>query len=148
LDNSLYELNLHVNDAAEALVPTNKAEFLQMDYDWLCASTAETGFEIDADIFNNLINNNDVTIIDVREKDEQPFVDEFEHLQIPLSALQLNKTLMDDATIVLFCQSGKRSLQAAGILDELFHHTKKIYSLKNGIVEWKKKFVLQQAENK
>ena len=83
----------------------------------------------------------------MREKDEQPFVDEFKCLQIPLPAIRANENLITGDTIVLFCQSGKRSLQAAGILDELFHHSKKIYSLKNGIVEWKRKYVLQQTEN-
>ena len=119
-----------------------------MDYEWLCASAAAAELEIDADTFNNLINNDNTTIIDVREKDEQPFVDEFEHLQIPLSEIQSNKSSIDGDTIVLFCQSGKRSLQAAGILKEYFHHTKKIYSLKNGIVGWKRKYALQQSETK
>lgn len=148
LDNSIYELNLSINEVAQELIPKNKVEFEKMDYEWLCASTTTTELEIDADAFNELISNNNAIIIDVREKDEQPFVDEFEHLQIPLSAIQSNQTSIDGDTIVLFCQSGKRSLQAAKILNEYFHHTKKIYSLKNGIVEWKKKHVLHQSATK
>lgn len=148
LDNSFYELSLSANEAAQELVPKSKAEFMNMDYEWLCTSRSAAELEINADTFNKLINNSNTTIIDVREKDEQPFVDEFEHLQIPLSAIQSNKTLINGEMIVLFCQSGKRSLQAANILNEFFHHTKKIYSLKNGIVEWKKKYVLQKTETK
>jgi len=147
LDNSFYELYLSVNEAAQALIPKNRDAFLKMDYEWLCAS-AETGLEINADAFNDLIHESNTIIIDVREQGEQPFVDEFKHLQIPLSAIQSNKTLINGDTIVLFCQSGKRSLQAARILNELFHHSKKIYSLKDGIVEWKRKYVLPQTENK
>lgn len=148
LDNSFYELNLSVNEQAQELIPKNRAEFEKMDYEWLCASRTVAELEIDANAFNDLISKSNTIIIDVREKDEQPFVDEFEHLQIPLSVIQSNQTSIDGDTIVLFCQSGKRSLQAAGILNEYFHHTKKIYSLKNGIVDWKKKYVLQQSEIK
>jgi len=148
LDNSSYELNLSANEAADKLTPTNKAEFLKTDYEWLCSATIKAGVEINVDDFNDLINNSAITVIDVREKDEQPYVEEFEHLHIPLSIIHSNKTVIDGDMIVLFCQSGKRSLQAAGILDEFFHHTKKIYSLKNGIAEWKRKYALQQTENK
>ena len=40
-------------------------------------------------------------------------------------------------TVIAFCQSGKRSLQAAKILSGIFGDTKKIYSLRGGIVQWK-----------
>lgn len=147
LDNSTYELQLPVNEAADTIIPKSNAAFMNMDYEWLCASNTENRLEIDAETFNDLINNNNVTVIDVREKNELPFVDEFEHLQIPLSVILENKSLIDGDTVILFCQSGKRSLLAAGILDESFH-SKKIYSLQHGIAEWKRQYALQQTAKK
>ena len=91
-----------------------------------------------------MIDDNTV-IIDVREKDEQPFVNEFEHIQIPLNELMNNQSLIEKNNVVVFCQTGKRSLQAAKMLTELFN-TKKVYSFKGGIVEWKKNHAQQVAE--
>ena len=87
LDNSLYELNLSVNKEVQELIPKDKESFLNMDYDWLCSSQINKEFEIDDVEFNQLVEDDDIAIIDVRETDEQPFVDEFEHLQIPLNEL-------------------------------------------------------------
>jgi adenylyltransferase/sulfurtransferase len=102
--------------------------------------------EIDVIEFNDLIDNNNITIIDVREKDEQPIVDEFEHLKIPLSELIMKQSLIDKDNVVVFCQTGKRSLQAIRLLNEFFNHSKKIVSLKNGIVEWKWIYAFNKAE--
>ncbi len=66
------------------------------------------------------MNDDNTIVIDVREKDEQPFVDEFEHLQIPLSELMNHQSLIEKNNVVVFCQTGKRSLQAAKLLNELF----------------------------
>ncbi len=38
--------------------------------------------------------------------------------------------------IILFCQHGVRSLDAAGMLQEVFGASKEVYSLKGGIVKW------------
>lgn len=141
LDNSFYELHLTTSVAAHALIPKSRVEFLKMDYNWLCGAATTDVAEVDMDTFNELIGNTAVTIIDVREKDEQPAVDEFVHLKMPLTTIRTEQPAICSDTIVVFCQSGKRSLQAAAILNEHFHHTKKIYSLKNGIPEWKRKYV-------
>ena len=136
LDNSVYEVNLSLNEAAQQLVPENEEAFLKMDYEWLCSSQINKQLEIDVDRFDNLIDDENTIIIDVREKDEQPIVNEFEHLQIPLSELLSEQTVITKDNVVLFCQTGKRSLHAANTLSELFKD-KKVYSLKGGILEWK-----------
>ncbi len=145
LDNSTYEFNLSKNQEAQNLIPKDKEVFLNMDYDWLCSSVMNSEFEIDTDEFNNLIGNNDTLVIDVREKGEQPFVDEFRHLQIPLNELMNRRSLIEKDTVITFCQSGKRSLQAAKLLQEIFKE-KIIYSLKGGIVEWKKNFPMYKIQ--
>ena len=113
LDNSSYEFNLSLNEEAQALIPKTEDEFLMTDYEWLCSSQVNNTFEIDDIQFDNLIEDNNTIIIDVREKDEQPFVDEFRHMQIPLNELLSNRSIIKKNNVVLFCQSGKRSLQAA-----------------------------------
>jgi rhodanese-related sulfurtransferase len=59
-----------------------------------------------------------------------PAVNEFKHIRIPLAQLADNSSLIKSGTIIAFCQSGKRSLQAAQILSGIFGTDKKIYSLR------------------
>ncbi len=77
-------------------------------------------------------------MIDVRELDEMPAVNEFTHIKIPLAQLGDNTAMIKSENVIAFCQSGKRSLQAVKILSGIFGDTKKVYSLRGGIVEWKK----------
>lgn len=144
LDNSLYQFNLSLNEEAQNLIPKDIEAFLKMDYEWLCSSQLNNKFKIDVTEFNKLIDDNDTLIIDVREKDEQPFVDEFKHVQIPLSELTMKTSLINDDKVVMFCQSGIRSLYAVKMLREIFKE-KKIYSLQGGIIEWKKKHLLHEV---
>ena len=88
-------------------------------------------------LFDELIANGDVDIIDVREADEIPIIKEFIHHKIPLLQLQDNLSLIKSGTIITFCQSGARSLQAAKELMTIFGTSKKIYSLRGGIMQWK-----------
>lgn len=82
--------------------------------------------------FDALIAREDVLVIDVREIGEEPFINHFEHVQLPLSRLRKKDPGYTDQTIVVFCQSGKRSLEAAGILAP----NNTVYQLEHGILEW------------
>ena len=146
LDNSVYEFSLTLNEEAQNLIPKDEDVFLKMDYDWLCSSQTNKDFEIDVVQFENFMLDNNTIIIDVREKDELPLVDEFNHIQIPLSRLKESQSLIKKDNVIVFCQTGKRSLEAAKMLLELFHD-KHVYSLKGGIVEWKNKHALHQQIN-
>ncbi len=138
LTNQTYELALNVNAEAASLIPKNAATFMQMNYEWLCASSSAIQFEIDAEKFNKMIAASDVEIIDVRELGESPVVTEFAYTQIPLGQLKENSLNIKNETVICFCQSGKRSLQAAQLLFDIAGKTKKIYSLQGGIPAWKK----------
>ncbi len=70
LDNSVYQFNLSLNEEAQHLIPKNENEFLKTNYEWLCSSETNKNFEIDVDQFDDLLNDINTTIIDVREKDE------------------------------------------------------------------------------
>jgi len=137
LNNQVYILNLSARKETRSLIPKSKKEFLQIDYEWLCASPVQQA-EIDSDIFNGMVAKGNVDVIDVRELHEMPAVNEFNHIRIPLAQLADNTSLIKSDIVIAFCQSGKRSLQAANILSGIFGERKKIYSLRGGIVEWKK----------
>jgi molybdopterin/thiamine biosynthesis adenylyltransferase/rhodanese-related sulfurtransferase len=136
LNNQVYLLNLSARKETRSLIPKDEKAFLQMDYVWLCSSPVQQS-EIDSDIFNDMIANGNIDIIDVREPHEMPTVNEFEHFKIPLAQLADNSSLIKSENVIAFCQSGKRSLQAAKILSGIFGDTKKVYSLRGGIVQWK-----------
>lgn len=142
LNNQVYELELAARESTQILIPASETLFKQMDYEWLCASSPSL-MEIDPEAFDELWRKNSIDIIDVREPHELPAIHEFDHLKIPLQ--QLGKSIPDlnSDTIVVFCQSGNRSKQAATLLSGIFGTNKKIYSLKGGIVNWKKRQPVQ-----
>ena len=135
LTNQLYEIEIVANSSTRSLLPANEADFIKMDYDWFCASK-NNKFEIDIENFNKITNTAYVEIIDVRELGETPLLTDINYYQIPLSQFKENIAAIKKEKIVVFCQSGKRSLQAAHILFDTFGNKKIIYSLKGGITEW------------
>lgn len=134
-NNQTYELEIKARAETRSLIPATEAALLQTDYEFLCSSATVVN-EIDANTFNTIIAEGRAAIVDVREKDEQPVVTAFSHVQIPLNSLQQHTAWLTEDTIVVFCLSGKRSTQAVKQLTELFGASKKIYSLKGGIQQW------------
>lgn len=137
LNNQMYEIEIVAKEVTRSLIPANAADFITMDYEWFCASP-NNKLEISIENFNRMANSADVEIIDVRELGETPITTDFNFIQIPLSQFNKNIAAIKKETIVVFCQSGKRSLQAAQILFDTFGETKIIYSLQGGITEWVK----------
>ena len=137
LNNEIYKLNLSVRKKDQSLLPVSETEFLKTDYNWLCSS-GKSDLEIDTYSFNNLIEKGSVDILDVRNLHELPEANEFSSIQIPLAQLKDNVALLQADTVIAFCNTGKRSLQAAKILFGIFGDKKNIYSLRGGLVEWKK----------
>jgi molybdopterin/thiamine biosynthesis adenylyltransferase/rhodanese-related sulfurtransferase len=147
LNNQIYQLTLFARQEEASLIPKDEKAFLQTDYERLCASsskqTAGAVFEIDNHQFNKLLASVDVALIDVRELDETPLVNEFVTRRIPLTELKENVPIIKENTVLFFCQTGKRSLQAAQWLFDIFGETKKIHSLQGGIVQWKQQYTKQ-----
>jgi sulfur-carrier protein adenylyltransferase/sulfurtransferase len=137
LSNQVYELNLASREETSALIPASEMLFKQMDYEWLCG-LSPSSFEIDGNTFDEMLEYGIVDVIDVRELDELPSVHEFSHKKIPLKQIENAATGIKSDSVIVFCQSGKRSKQAATILSGIFGASKKIYSLKGGIENWKK----------
>jgi sulfur-carrier protein adenylyltransferase/sulfurtransferase len=84
-------------------------------------------------------NQSGIVVIDVRESDEMPEFKGKNVVQIPLSQLEeYSKKLDKNQEIVLFCQTGQRSMAAMNHLQKsgfvgVFHLGKGIESLKNQI---------------
>lgn len=136
LDNSFYELQINSGYNSRALIPSDETAFRAMNYQWLCSSQPRS-FEIDEDEFDVLRDRANVIVVDVRELHETPDVDEFDHRRIPMAQLPTAVNDLRAETVILFCQSGKRSKQAVEVLSGLLGKSQKIYSLKGGIVNWK-----------
>jgi adenylyltransferase/sulfurtransferase len=143
LNNQLYDFELAAKEKTRSLVPADETAFKQMDYEWLCTSTGVS--EIDPAAFDNLIETKSIDIIDVREQHELPEVNEFQHQKIPLQELTETLPEIKHDTVIVFCQSGKRSKKAAVHLSRSFGTSKTIYSLKGGIENWKKQHQPQRS---
>lgn len=136
LNNQFFELQLTALAGTRDLIPASAAVFEQTNYEWLCG-VGGSGLEIDIAAFNDVRTTQNVLIADVREYHEQPAVNEFEHIRVPLGSIEEKWPETTNDTIIVFCQSGKRSLQAARLLAARFGDTKKIFSLTGGILQWK-----------
>ncbi len=137
LNNHVYEIELISRAETRSLIPANEMLFRQMNYECPCSSS--TLFcEIDGSAFDDMLEKKTMDVIDVRELDEMPEVNEFYHQKIPLKQIAGLMPGIKADTVVVFCQSGKRSQQAAIRLSGIFGKTKKIYSLQGGIENWKK----------
>lgn len=131
LNNTFYDLEISKSNING---PKSKEGFLKHIYEFKC----DTSDEISVEEFENSRNNKDVIIVDVREKGEFPLVNEFEHLNLPLSTLREEfKKLPTDKKIIVFCNSGQRSSEVCNFLKDHLPKTE-IVCLSGGIIEWKK----------
>jgi len=137
LNNQIYTIDLQSRAETRSLIPKDINEFQKTNYQWLCSNADDYDYQIDLDLFKTLINNPGAMFIDVREINELPIINDFDYINLPMSEFKNNLDKIDSETIILFCQSGKRSLNAARIVSEYYGGTKKVYSLRGGIIEWK-----------
>ena len=136
-NNLYYELSVSPSDKSGTNFPATKEEFKNFDYDWFCGVKPPVE-EISYSVFDKLRENEHIQIIDVREADELPKIDEFKTLQIPWSRFAESIQKIDtENKIVVLCQSGIRSLKAVRLLKEKFSGGR-FYSLSGGVLEWEK----------
>lgn len=135
LTNETYQFDISSRKNTNTLIPTDAAAYKLFDYDGFCGTAAELADEIDVATFEKLLNTGSAEVIDVREKGELPIANGFQ--KIPLSQLKEKIPNLKGEIIVVFCQTGSRSQQAAKLLSSTFGPSKKIYSLTGGILAWK-----------
>ena len=127
-----FVINITTHKSLIEYLPKDEAAFKATDYNWLCWLSAEGVKSLDNELFTNAINSADTVVIDVREIGEGPDAG-FPTLNIPLSALRQKIPEIDENNIILFCNSGKRSLKAGRLLLEQFGKLKKISHLEGGL---------------
>jgi sulfur-carrier protein adenylyltransferase/sulfurtransferase len=135
LSNQGYELEISPNQASKALLPANISAFEQTNYEWLCGAMPND-LEISGPAFNELLRQQKVRVIDVRESGELPAITAFAHEKLPLSLIREKLAGLHAETIVFICQSGKRSLQAATWLKAINGQVKNIFSLQGGLMNY------------
>ncbi|HWR32306.1 MAG TPA: HesA/MoeB/ThiF family protein [Chitinophagaceae bacterium] len=137
LTNLFYDFTITPGRNSINTAPATTPEFLNFDYNWFCGA-GNNNNEISIAAFDNLRRNEIISVIDVRENDELPVVNEFSHIRMPLSKFEeLLYGLSARDKVILFCQSGSRSLKALQMLKEKFPGIT-AWSLKGGIETWKK----------
>ncbi|HEX2535470.1 MAG TPA: HesA/MoeB/ThiF family protein [Chitinophagaceae bacterium] len=134
LRNEWHDWEITPLEAAESGRPRTREVFREWPYEEACS--LEGFAEIGAQEFEQLLAEEGVTVIDVREPDELPALDGIEHRSIPLGNLKQGGHTFDKPTLVAVCQSGKRSRVAAEWLATSFPG-KKIFSLRSGLSGWR-----------
>lgn len=126
--------------------PVTADEFLKTDYDFFCGNkpTASVIKNITVSELQKIIENkNEIQLLDVRETDEQPQIDELTDLQIPIAELKNRITeISKTKKVIIFCKGGMRSKHAIELLENEFGFTN-LYNLEGGIMEWIKTYQLK-----
>jgi molybdopterin/thiamine biosynthesis adenylyltransferase/rhodanese-related sulfurtransferase len=133
LDAESYTVSLRPGENNAALGPQTPEAFSSTNYEWFCNGTPKMIAELEPEAFEAFAELADVKVVDVREYGEYPRA-KFEHTQIPLSKLLHDVPAFDETRILVFCQSGKRSMQAAALIKESLKPHQEVYSLKGGIL--------------
>ncbi len=136
LHNTFYEFEIPARLSTIKDIPIDKAAFELFDYQWFCNSQVDVA-EISSEDFDMILQNTaEVSIIDVREHGELPSIDQFACIKMPFSTFVTDLAILpEQKTIIVFCQTGVRSLFAARLLQKK-HSSANIYSLSGGIVNW------------
>lgn len=144
LINAVWSMNLlnHVHYKMEVLpnphavdnMPLNESEFRDFNYPVFCGVEANTR-EIEPQQLPELLANDRVVMIDVRENSEYSERD-FNAVEIPLSTIKDAKLqFTNQKKVVVFCQSGLRSLKAIKILADTYRDVE-FYNLRGGYNAW------------
>jgi adenylyltransferase/sulfurtransferase len=137
LSNESFTFAISSKADTRSLIPATEPAFRETDYAWLCGEN-EREYELDAAGFDLLRAENGVVIIDIREVDELPAIDEFEHVRISSKMVASRIGEFGAVPIVLVCQTGQRSLAAVKSLRAAGGY-KNIFSLAGGILTWKRR---------
>jgi len=145
LTNQFYDIVVTPNKNSKFKIPASPTDFLNFNYNRFCGAE-NIQDEISITEFNDKYRDGHVKIIDVREKGELPFVSEFSYQQIPLSEFEKwDYNFSEEDTVILFCQSGKRSIKALQMLKEKYPGIK-ARSLQGGIEAWKKQSLKKEEQ--
>jgi len=93
--------------------------------------------DIDVNSATSLMDDDNLIILDVREKKERKNGYIVNDIHIPLSDVKAQLDKLDkDNNILVYCRSGSRAAHIARLLTR--HEYKNVYNLKGGFKAWKK----------
>jgi molybdopterin/thiamine biosynthesis adenylyltransferase/rhodanese-related sulfurtransferase len=133
LEAESYTVQLTPGKNTSESIPQTPEAFQNTNYEWFCNAGRKLVDELDPEAFEELVELEHVRVIDVREFGEYPKA-YFDHEQIPLSVILREVPVFEESKILVFCQSGKRSMQAAALIKEKLKAHQEVYSLKGGIL--------------
>ncbi|MEC3874366.1 HesA/MoeB/ThiF family protein [Chryseobacterium salviniae] len=113
-------------------IPYSIEEFENMNYQLHCGVEYSGIKNISPLQFNQKAILPDTVVLDVREPEEQPKLD-LPYISIPLSQLKENSGQIQNRNIIVVCQSGKRSITGAKILQGILGTEYSISHLEGGI---------------
>jgi adenylyltransferase/sulfurtransferase len=117
-------------------VPKNQDELKSYPYNTFCGLSSPTNDEIDAAEFEYLLTTKNIQLIDIRNRDELPKLDELQALRIPINELEQHIEKIDkEKKVILFCHSGHRTQIALEVLQEEYQ-MKNVCHLKGGLLRW------------
>jgi adenylyltransferase/sulfurtransferase len=131
LTNEVKQWHLSKHPDSDALVPTTVRALQQKDYAWECGLRTKS-LTVNYKKVQQLLQQPNVPLIDVREPYETPELTDLPYTRIPLAILMEQGLQQVPAVAVFVCQSGKRSLRAAQWMLETYPGTE-AYSVEGGI---------------
>jgi len=134
LEASQFSVNIEKNE--EQIQLTKQIDFKNYDYDYFCGiKENNTSNEISSNQLKELIKEEEVQIIDVREEWEHPKVEQLKAVNIPLNTIPQNINKIEkNKKVIIYCQHGIRSLNAIDYLKQQGFNN--LINLTNGIVTW------------
>ena len=132
----IFTIELQAGNPDSYRIPASAGEFAATDYGEGCrmpiAMADGEVEEITREQRDQAILNHGATVIDVREESETPPLAGVQYIQIPMSVFPVFAAGIEGDPVILFCQSGIRSIIAAELLAAAYP-AKEYYSLKGGI---------------
>ena len=127
-------LNVERNEEEITKVLNSRNEFEDYDYDYFCGIKQKSmEKEISAEELKQLMEQESIQIIDVREEWEQPKIETLNAVNIPMQSIPQNLGKIDkDKKVVIYCQHGVRSLHAIDYLKQQGYSN--LINLTGGIV--------------
>jgi rhodanese-related sulfurtransferase len=129
------EFTVSANPGTRLLIPADRNEFMLTRYEVQDEPAADS-LELSAPDFQQFINRENTTVIDVREYGRRISPVDFQYIHIPYSELCEKLSVISGDTVITFCEMGILSLQAAKLLRNAFGVEKQVYSLYQGIQHW------------
>ncbi|MCH7414803.1 HesA/MoeB/ThiF family protein [Belliella sp. R4-6] len=130
LNHSEYKIELTKDPQSEISRPKSANDLMQMDYQDFCGLSSQINWE---DVIPLMEEFGDTVLVDLRQPHEEPELEDIPFIRVPMNQIHLkNSELARTNTILLFCQTGIRSMKASKLLQEKYPD-KYIRSISGGI---------------